>query len=481
MSTSASTQSNDTHEKGLAGIAQGLAGFTEKWFPDAFVFAAFGVALVAILALANGGSPVRVAAAFGDGFWDLASFTLQMAMVVLTGYVVATSPPVGKLIDACARLPKTPRTAVGWVAFLALIISLINWGLSLVFGGLLARAVARRRDLQVDYRALGAASLMGLGAVWALGLSSSAAQLQATPKSIPPGLLKITGVLDFGQTIFTWQSLLSAAILIVLTTVIAAASTPRGKAVRTAEDMGVDLGDIIEEPGPRTRPAEWFEYNPTLSVLIGILTLGWVIYQFATKTVVQVLSNLNGYLMVFLVLGLLLHGTPRRFLMAVNKAVPATGGILIQFPLYAAMASMLTKVEGFGGQSVSDRLAHIFTQFGGGSGFPIVLGIYTALLGILVPSGGGKWLVEAPYVMQAANDLHYNLGWTVQVYNMTEALPNLINPFFMLPLLAILHVRARDLVGFTFLQFIIHLPVVLVLCWWLGTTFGYVPPIVPKP
>ncbi|OYN96572.1 short-chain fatty acid transporter [Enemella evansiae] len=479
MSTQSTADADLEPQGPLARAAQALARFTEKWFPDAFVFAAFGTVLVAVLALANGGNPVTLVATFGDGFWDLAAFTLQMAMVVLTGYVVATSPPVLRIIEALARVPKGPRSAVAFVALIALLVSLLNWGLSLITGGLLARAVARRKDLQVDYRALGAAALMGLGAVWALGLSSSAAQLQATPKSIPAAVLSITGVLDFGKTIFTWQSMLSALILILVTVAIAYASAPRGKAVRTAEQMEVDVTDTVEEPEPRTRPAEWFEYNPILSIGVGILTLGWVVYQFATKPVVQVLSNLNGYLMVFLVLGLVLHGTPRRFLMAVNKAVPATAGILVQFPLYAAMAAMLTKVPGYGGHTVSDRLATIFTSFGGGSGFAVVLAIYTAVLGLLVPSGGGKWLVEAPYVMQAANDLQYNLGWTVQIYNMAEALPNLINPFFMLPLLAILKVRARDLVGFTFLQFIFHLPVVLLLVWLLGTTFSYIPPIIP--
>jgi short-chain fatty acids transporter len=81
-------------------------------------------------------------------------------------------------------------------------VSFLNWGLSLAFGGLLARAIARQTDLRVDYRALGAAAFMGLSAVWALGMSS-AAQLQATASSLPPELLKITGVLDFGTTIFT--------------------------------------------------------------------------------------------------------------------------------------------------------------------------------------------------------------------------------------------------------------------------------------
>ena len=97
-----------------------------------------------------------------------------------------------------------------------------------------------------------------------------------------------------------------------------------------------------------------------------------------------------------------------------------------------------------------------------------------------MPSGGGKWLVEAPYVMQAAEDVQMNLGWTVQIYNVAEALPNLVNPFFMLPLLAVLKLRARELVGFTFLQFIFHLPVVLILVWLLGMTFAFVAPVIPS-
>lgn len=85
--------------------------------------------------------------------------------------------------------------------------------------------------------------------------------------------------------------------------------------------------------------------------------------------------------------------------------------------------------------------------------------------------GRRQVLVEAPYVMQSATNDGMNLGWTVQIYNTTEALPNLVNPFSMLPLLAVLGLRARDLVGFTFLQLLWHLPVVLLLLWLLGMTF----------
>src|SRR5882757_1054987 len=444
-------------EKGLARVAQSLAGWTERWFPDAYVVALAGVALVTVAALANGSSPQAVVNAFGDGFWDLTAFTLQMAMVVLTGYVVATSPPVAKLIDRLATMPQTARSAVSFVALLSMSVSFLNWGLSLVFGGLLARAIARRTDLRVDYRALGAAAFMGLAAVWALGMSSSAAQLQATASSLPDGLLKITGVLDFGTTIFTWQSLVTCAILIALTVVIAHFSAPRGSAIKTAEDLDVDLDDQTEEVPPRARPGEWLEYSRVLPVLAGLMTLGWLISQLVTKPALTVVSSLNGYLLVFLILGLVLHGTPRRFLQAVAKAVPATGGILVQFPLYAAMAAILTKAEGRGGRTVSDLLAELFTNVGGGA-FALVIALYTVVLGLFIPSGGGKWLVEAPYVMQSATDVHMNLGWTVQIYNVAEALPNLVNPFFMLPLL----------------------PVVLALVWLLGMTFDFVPPVVPS-
>ncbi|WP_378730133.1 short-chain fatty acid transporter [Nocardia brasiliensis] len=475
-----STIEEASSEKGLARVAQMLARWTEKWFPDAYVVALAGVFLVAVAALVNGSSPKAVVNSFGDGFWDLTAFTLQMAMVVLSGYVVATSPPVARLIDRLATVPQTPAGAVSFVAFLSCSISLLNWGLSLVFGGLLARAIARRADLRVDYRALGAAAFMGLGAVWALGISSSAAQLQATATSLPPALLKITGVLDFGRTIFTWQSMLTCAIILALTVVIAHFSAPKGAAIKTAQELEVDLDDQPADVAPRSRPGEWLEYSPILPALAGLMTVGWLISQLLSKPVLTVVSSLNGYLLIFLILGLVLHGTPRRFLQAVSLAVPATAGILVQFPLYAAMAAILTKAKGRGGVTVSEHLAEFFTSIGGGGSFAIVIAIYTVVLGLFVPSGGGKWLVEAPYVMQSATDVQMNLGWTVQIYNVAEALPNLINPFFMLPLLAVLKLRARDLVGFTFLQFIFHLPVVLLLVWLLGMTFDYVPPILPS-
>jgi short-chain fatty acids transporter len=205
-----------------------------------------------------------------------------------------------------------------------------------------------------------------------------------------------------------------------------------------------------------------------------------LIYEFSRQDPIIAISNLNTYNFLFIMAGLLLHWRPKRFLAEVAKAVPATTGVLIQFPLYGAIAAILTQAKNAGGLTVSDQISHAFVSVSTQHLYPLLIGIYSAILGFFIPSGGGKWLLEAPYVMQAANDLKVHLGWAVQVYNAAEALPNLINPFWMLPLLGVLGLRARDVVGFTFLQLLLHLPVVLFLLWALAYTLEYHPPVVPS-
>ena len=179
-------------------------------------------------------------------------------------------------------------------------------------------------------------------------------------------------------------------------------------------------------------------------------------------------------------LGLLLCWRPRVFLDAVARGVPSVTGVLIQFPFYGGIAAIIT---GAVGQRRRRALRIIWRrssrEAASRESFPVVMGIYSAVLGFFVPSGGGKWIIEAPYVMQAANDLQVHLGWAVQVYNAAEALPNLINPFWMLPLLGILGLKARDVVGFTIVQFVVHVPLVLFLLWLLGLTLEYRPPVMP--
>jgi short-chain fatty acids transporter len=470
----------DTLAQGfLARLALRFTHWAETWFPDSYVFAALALAVVAAAAMLNGAPPVAVGKAFGDGFWSLITFTMQMAFIAITGYVVASSPPAARLIARLAAMPRTGPGAVAFIAAVSMSTSLVNWGLSLVFSGLLARALAGRRALRMDYRAAGAAGYLGLGATWALGLTSSAAQFQANAASLPKPLLAITGVIPFTQTIFLWQSMTMALVLMVVSVLICRFSTPSGARAVTAEMMAIDVTAPVGALPARTRPGEWLEHSPLLTLLIVGLTCIWMGETFSHTNPLLAISNLNTYNLIFLMLGLLLHWRPRSFLDAVGRAVPATTGVLIQFPLYGAIAIIMTTAKGHGGHSLTDLLALAFISVTTTGSFPVVMGAYSAILGFFIPSGGGKWIIEAPYVMKAASDLHVHLGWAVQVYNASEALPNLINPFWMLPLLGVLSLKARDIVGFSFLQLLVHLPLVLFMLWLFAGTLTFVPPVMP--
>ncbi|MBC2677116.1 MULTISPECIES: short-chain fatty acid transporter [Pseudomonas] len=466
-------------ESRYARFALRCSSWAERWFPDSYVFAAVAVLLVALGALAIGGTPTATATAFGDGFWSLIPFTMQMAFVVIGGYVVASSPPAVKLIDRLARIPRNGRSAVAWVALISMVASLLNWGLSLVFGGLLVRALARRTDLRMDYRAAGAAAYLGLGAVWALGLSSSAAQLQANPASLPPSILSITGVIPFTQTIFLWQSGVLLLALVLVSLVVAYATAPGPNSARDAEACGIDPAFSLPPLNKRSRPGEWLEYSPLITIFLVLLAAGWLFHEFSTKPAITAISGLNTYNFLFIMLGLLLHWRPRSFLDAVARAVPTTTGVLIQFPLYGSIAAIMTTVKGGDAQTLAHHISTFFVQIASHDTYALLMGVYSAVLGFFIPSGGGKWIIEAPYVMQVANELQYHLGWAVQIYNAAEALPNLINPFYMLPLLGVLGLKARDLIGFSFVQLLVHAPLVLFLLWALGTTLAYVPPVAP--
>ncbi len=476
---STAEHSETTSEGFLARTALRFARTIERWFPDAFVFALVAVLVVVGAALAIGSPPETVADTFGNGFWDLIPFTMQMAMVVVTGYIVASSPPAMRLIERCARVPKSARGAVAFIATLGMLASLINWGFGLVFAGLLARAIARRTELGMDYRAAGAAAYLGMGSIWALGLSSSAAQLQANKDSLTPELLSITGVIPFRDTIFLWQSIVLAGAIFGVSVLVAYLSAPSRRTSVTAQDLEIDLDDAVDDADVRTRPGDWLEHSPILTIGFGLLIGGWLISEFAGADPILVISNLNTYNLLFLSIGMVLHWRPRNFLRAVARAVPATSSILIQFPFYAGIAAVMTRATDADGNTLAHYISDGFVNLATGSTFGVVVGVYSAVLGMIIPSGGGKWIIEAPYVMDAANAVEYHLGWTVQIYNAAEALPNLVNPFWMLPVLGILGLKARHIVGFTAVQLLVHIPLVLGLLWFLGSTLVYSPPSVP--
>ena len=464
----------------VARAALRLTAWTERWIPDAFIFALLATVLVFVAALLWTPSTTgQVIDAWGGGFWDLIPFTLQMSLIIITGHVLATSAPMRTAIRSIAGWASTPRGAVALVAFFAMFSSWFNWGFSLIFSAVLAKEVARRVD-GVDYRALAAASLLGIGSIWAQGLSGSAALQMATPGALQPQIRDIVaagglvpgGLIPFRNTIFLWQSLTSVAIEIIVVVIVMYLATPPPNKAKTAEALGVDLRDA-EPAGPKSEapsplpPGQWLEHSPALNVVIVLMGVAFLFryFQRAPEPLNALTVNILNF--AFLMIGILLHRTPARMMRAVANATPAVWGVILQFPFYAGIAAIITTTH------LNERLANAFVSVSSQQSFPAVVAIYSAVLGVFVPSGGSKWVIEAPYVMAAAHELKVHLGWIVASYDLGEALANLLQPFWMLPTLGMLGLRARDVMGYTFIVALALAPVVLLLVTLLGATLPY--------
>src|SRR6266851_5783305 len=483
-----------TEQPGLvARAALALTDWAERWVPDEFIFALLATFIVCLAALvATPSTPPQVVDAWGRGFWELIPFTMQMALIIITGHVLATSPPMGRLIRAIASWPRTPRGAVALVTFVTLACSWINWGFSLVFGAVLAIEVARRVE-GVDYRALAASSVLGLGSIWAQGLSGSAALQMATPGALQPQIREIVahggvvpaGIVPFRHTIFLWQSLASVVIEIAVVTLVMWLATPPPHKARTAKDLGIDLEPRTVEPGaknperrtpnPERRtpnpeplpPGQRLEHSRVLTWLVVALGAAYLARYFRAAGDPLNALTLNSLNLMFLLFGFLLHGTPARLMRAVQEATPAVWGVILQFPFYAGIAGVITATH------LNEQLATVFVRLSNTTTFPALVARYSAVLGVFVPSGGSKWVIEAPYVMAAAHSLKVHLGWVVVTYNLGEAVANLVQPFWMLPILGLFKLSARDVMGYTFVVFLALIPVVLLLVTLLGMTLPY--------
>lgn len=469
----------------VARAALRLTAWTERWIPDAFIFALLATIIVFVAALVwTPSSAGQVVDAWGGGFWDLIPFTLQMSLIIITGHVLATSAPMGAAIRAIAAWPRTPKGAVALVTFFALFTSWFNWGFSLIFSAVLAKAVARRVE-GVDYRALGAASMLGLGSIWAQGLSGSAALQMATPGAVQPQIRDIVaagglvpgGMIPFAHTIFLWQSFASVAIEIVIVVAVMWLATPPAAKAKTAALLGVDLSEPFDSPaaasaarlaqGERLTPGARLEHSPILNILIVLMGATFLFRYFGRAADPINALSVNIINFSFLMVGILLHRTPARLMHAVSAATPAVWGVILQFPFYAGIAAIITATH------LNERLANAFVSVSTQYSFPAVVALYSAVLGVFVPSGGSKWVIEAPYVMAAAHELKVHLGWVVASYDLGEAIANLLQPFWMLPTLGMLGLRARDVMGYTFIVALVLTPVVILLVTLLGATLPY--------
>lgn len=436
-------------------FTNGCVNLVQNYLPDAFIFAIFLTILTFVLGIIfTGQTPLDMIVHWGDGFWNLLAFSMQMALVLVTGHTLASSPPVKKGLRKMASIPKTPTQAIFAVSFVSALACWINWGFGLVIGALYAMEIVKQvRD--VDYRLLIASAYSGF-LVWHGGISASIPLTLATSTADLAGMTAgaVTEVIPTAQTIFApFNLIISFAIIFTLPLINRAMHPEKGKAVTI--DVGLlENGDeeaAESELSKNETPADRIENSRIISLITGIFGIIYIVYYFSTNGFDLNLDILN---FMFLILGMIFHQTPRRFIKAVGEAVKGSAGIILQFPFYSGIMGMMIG-KNPEGASLASLISKWFVSVSTAKTFPLFSFLSAGIVNFFVPSGGGQWAVQAPIMMPAGKALGVPAAKTAMSIAWGDAWTNMIQPFWALPALGIAGLGARDIMGFCIIDLLL--------------------------
>ncbi len=425
----------------LHKITMGSVRLVERWLPDPSIFV---LLLTLVVFLAGMGfeaqTPIAMIGHWGDGFWGLLSFSMQMILILVTGWVLATTPFFRRILSALAHLARTPGQAIVLVTLVSLLASWLNWGFGLVIGAMFARQLARRVP-DVDYRLLITSAYSGF-LVWHGGLAGSIPLTVATPDHFMADRM---GVISTSETIFASFNLLIVLALFIIVPLLNRLMMPPRE-----QTISIDPAKLVEAPPtplpPSQTPAERMENSILLAQAVGIMGLVFVVYYFAVKSGGLSLNIVN---FIFLMLGIALHGRPSRFIEAVGDAARGASGIIIQFPFYAGIMGMMI------GSGLRASLSTMFVAISNETTLALFTFLSAGIVNIFVPSGGGQWAVQAPVMIPAATALNVDLARISMAVAWGDAWTNMIQPFWALPALAIAGLRAKDIMGFCLIVLVV--------------------------
>ncbi|MDW5285514.1 TIGR00366 family protein [Alteromonas macleodii] len=410
----------------------------ERYLPDPYIFVLLLTLVTFVLAVViQNQTPLTTIQQWGDGFWGLLTFSMQMLLVLVTGFMLACTPLVKTLLERLASLAKSAGSAIVLVTLVSLVASWINWGFGLVVGALFAKALARK--VSVDYRLLVASAYSGF-VVWHGGLAGSVPLTIATPGHFSEAQI---GVIGTGDTIFSGFNLLLLAIMFVVIPLVNRLMLPP-----SSESIIVDRAKLQDDTLPSTtneRPADRLENSKALGLLVGFAGLAYLTNYFVAGGGL----NLNVVNTLFLFLAIVLHGTPRNLLHSLQQAVQGGSGIVIQFPFYAGIMAVMVQ------SGLAQTMSEWLISFASAESLPVWSFISAGIVNIFVPSGGGQWAVQAPVVLPAAAELGAEVNRVAMAVAWGDAWTNLIQPFWALPVLAIAGLRAKDIMGFCLVQLIV--------------------------
>ncbi|WP_282344573.1 MULTISPECIES: short-chain fatty acid transporter [Pseudomonas] len=415
----------------------------QRYLPSSFVFSALLTLFVLVLAmLGTGQSLPTMVNHWNAGFWTLLSFAMQMALIFVTGHALASAPPVSRLLDRLAALPRSPGQAIVMVTLVALIGCWLNWGFGLVIGAVMARALARQVK-GVDYPLLVASAYSGF-LVWHGGLSGS---IPLALASGGPELSKVTaGVINtpigVEQTLFTPLNLTITALLFIGLPLLNRAMHPASAQTKVADP--VLLAEEQAASPARETPAQRIDDSRLLGLTLVAMALVYYVNYFAGAGFAL---GLNVVIGLFLFAGLLMHGTPERYMRSVDISVRGIGGIVLLFPFYAGIMGMMMGANA-DGVSLAKQISQAFIDWSSAETFPLLSFLSAGLVNVFVPSGGGQWAVQGPIMLPAGQALGVAPQVTAMAIAWGDAWTNMIQPFWALPLLGIVGLGARDIMGY---------------------------------
>lgn len=447
----------------------GFTGFLQKNFPSTFTIALFLTLLTFLLALFLT-SPVDVAHStksvfhnissdpltnsnvhaiqllsfWYDGMWNtnLLAFAVQMMLILVLGYALASTSFFEKLIQGALHYcTSTSRTAL-IVAFFTILLSYFNWGLGLIFGAIFARKAgehASRLNIPINYPIIVAAGYSGL-MVWHGGISGSAPLKVAEKGHFLALIGKDLPTVDFSQTIFSGMNIILSILLLAalpLSLYMLGRKSKKEIIFNFKEPESFKPQNTTDISG-----AEKFDHSTWAGSIIGITFLLIAIYKILIGGGLSVIDP-NWLNFVLLGLGLLLSGRIAIFLTNIKNAMGTAAGILIQFPLYFGIMGIM-KYSGLV-ELFSNYLISISNQ----TTFPLFTFLSAGLVNIFVPSGGGQWAVQGPIIVEAAQNLHVPLGKSIMALAYGDEITNMLQPFWALPLLGITGLKAKDIIPFT--------------------------------
>lgn len=441
-----------------------------RFMPDPFVL----VLLLTLIALGLGlavmdavpgesgatvlGKSSALVKAWTDGFGnpEILKFGLQIILIVVTGEAIAASPPARRVLARLTSLPRTATQALLLVTVFALVTGWIHWGFGLVSSALLAREVGRSlalRGVKIHYALLGTGAYTSM-LLWHAGLTASAPLLMNTEKNFVSDVLGLKGAsakVPLTETIFAPYNLIACAVLFVIVPPLIVAMHPREGIV--PPDLAAipappdDAGDADAPPGT---PAEWLDRTRVLTFLTGAVGLSFL-WRYLREHGFDL--NHNVVNCTFLMLGMILHRSPVAYGRAIAQSVRGVSGIVLQFPFYGGILEVM-KLTG-----LSTSIAHVFVASASAHTLPFFTFLASILTKSFVPSGAGEWAVEGPVMLQAAQQLGVPYGKITMAVAYGNMLGNMYQPFWSLPLLGLMGLRARDIMGFCLILFLVCLPV----------------------